>query len=306
MADLDSAHQDILPTFGWQQWKSNRAGIGNECTHWIYAALLEARALDTDRALHIQQARDHYTWGRAIEPRDMIAGDILQFKDFRNEFSFYFKEADGGWRVETFSLLRGPLHTAMCAITQSHTFNGQFLVLESHLHDPAYAVMTIRDSRVYNANFSISMTTAQFARAKTDGTFANDLDWSDRRALAVKPAWLRIRDRFETDDAKAAAAFQRMARRQDPKLGDDVAFMMRLHTTGRVRFFRPQASPARLAMDAAAFAAEKARVIAMMIRSGRPGEAETRTHSLDQYDSDNKRARVRDHYFDWKFSPASP
>jgi hypothetical protein len=194
----------------------------------------------------------------------------------------------------------------MCGVSQSHTFEGQHLVLESHLHDPAYAMMTIRESRVYNANFSVSMTTQQFNLAKTNGTFAGDLDWTDMRALATKPAWLRIRDNFETDDAKAAAAFQRMARRQDPKLSDDVAFMMRLHTTGRVRFFRPQASPARLAMDDAAFAAEKQRLIARLIRSGRSGEAETRTHHLDQYDSDNKRARQRDHYFDWRFTPASP
>jgi hypothetical protein len=50
----------------------------------------------------------------------------------------------------------------------------------------------------------------------------------------------------------------------------DIAVLCRLKTSGEIRFFRSQQSPARLAMDAAAFRAEKQRVIAMMIRSGRP------------------------------------
>lgn len=303
MADLDIAHQSILPDFGWRQWQGNPAGIGNECTHWIYAALLEARALDSDRALHIQQHRDPYTWGRSIELRDMIAGDILQFNNYENHFYFYFNTS-GGTRWLDQKFMRGPRHTAMCAITQSHTFEGQHLVLESHLHEPGRARMTIRENRVYNANFSVSMTTQQFATARANGMFPADLDMTDGAALAKRPAWLRFRDQFESDDAAAARAFHRMMHGHDPHLDDDVAFVFRLHTSGRVRFFRPQASPARLAMDAAAFEAEKQRLIAMMIRSGRPGDRATPGHPLDDYDSDNKQARQRDHYFDWRFAPS--
>src|SRR6266849_3785461 len=55
MTDIDSSHRRILTRFGVYQMTNNPAGIGNECTHWIYAALFEARALDHDKALKIGQ-----------------------------------------------------------------------------------------------------------------------------------------------------------------------------------------------------------------------------------------------------------
>ena len=305
MADVDLMHQRMLSAFGWGQWRSNHAGIGNECTHWVYAALLEARALDS--GLGIQQQHDPYTWGRLIPSSEMIAGDILQLNNFVNIFQFAFIEPSPWRMLPSLRLARSPRHTAMCGITQSHTFDGQHLVLESHLHMPGYARMTIREGRIYVASFSLAMTARQFAAARADGTIPADLDLNDNYALANKPGWLRLRDNCAIDDHVASAAFHRMAHSHDPVLPSDVAFLFRIHTTGQLRCFRPQASPARLAMDATAFAAEKRRLIAMMIRSGRHGDTPSRRHPLDEFDSDNKRLRVHDHFFDWQsVSPAGP
>ncbi len=66
MTDIDSSHRRILTRFGVYQMTNNPAGIGNECTHWIYAALFEARALDHDKALKIGQGGIPYTWGRPV------------------------------------------------------------------------------------------------------------------------------------------------------------------------------------------------------------------------------------------------
>src|SRR4051812_34594871 len=84
MTDIDERHRRILTDFAVYQMKFNPAGIGNECTHWIYAALFEARALDHDRVLHIAQTLPHYTWGRIVSTSDVQRGDIAQFHGFQN------------------------------------------------------------------------------------------------------------------------------------------------------------------------------------------------------------------------------
>ena len=67
MSAIDQASRDILIEFAVDQYLNNPAGIGNECTHWIYAALLEAHALDSDRGLHISQSGPPYTWGSRVK-----------------------------------------------------------------------------------------------------------------------------------------------------------------------------------------------------------------------------------------------
>ena len=301
MTDVDATHQGILPTFGWDQWRTNRAGIGNECTHWIYAALLEARALDYDPVQHIAQTGNRYTWGRHIQPQASIAGDIVQFRDYRNRFTFWFRD-EGRWLTHEF--LRGPMHTAMVAIAQNHTFDGQHLLLESHLHQPGVARMTLRENRVYDDNFAVALTTEQFNRVRQTVSWPASVDSRDAVSLARGVTWLRLRDsnRFAMHDADAA--FRRILHGQAPNIDPDIAFLMRLTTSGEIRFYRPQLSPARLAMNAVQFEAEKQRVIAMMIRSGRPGERAIPGHPLDEYGSDNKAIRVHDRRFDWRFNAA--
>jgi len=38
MADIDQSHRDLLIEFAADKYLNNPAGIGNECTHWVYAA----------------------------------------------------------------------------------------------------------------------------------------------------------------------------------------------------------------------------------------------------------------------------
>ena len=299
MTDVDAAHQGTLSAFGWDQWRTNRAGIGNECTHWIYAALLEARALDHDPAQHIAQTGNHYTWGRSVQAAPALAGDIVQFRNYRNRFTFWFRD-EGRWLSHEF--LRGPMHTAMVAITQSHTFDGQHLLLESHLHQPGIARMTIRENRVYDDNFAIALTTPQFNSLRGTTVWPASVNFRDAESLARNVVWRGLRDshRFAIHDADAA--FRRIMHGQAPNIDPEIAVLCRLMTLGEIRFYRPQLSRARLAMNAAQFEAEKQRVIAMMIRSGRPGDRPSDNHPLDEYGSDNRQVRLRDHRFDWHFN----
>src|SRR3974377_1811586 len=93
MTDIDSSHRRMLTRFGVYQMTNNPAGIGNECTHWIYAALFEARALDEDKALKIRQSGIPYTWGRPITADAAQPGDIAQFHGLKNTFFVY--QTDG-------------------------------------------------------------------------------------------------------------------------------------------------------------------------------------------------------------------
>jgi hypothetical protein len=299
MTDLDLQHQHILSAFGWDQWRSNHAGIGNECTHWIYAALLEARALDHDPGLHIAQNGQHYTWGRRIEPAAALAGDIVQFRNYLNRFLFWFRDERRWLRQD---LLRGPMHTAMVATTQSHTFEGQHLLLESHLHQLGVPRMTTRENRVYDANFAAALTTAQFSRVRGTTTWPASVDTTNAADLDRNVVWLRLRDDYPFPIHDADLAFHRIMHGSAPNIDSNIAFLFRLSTTGEIRFYRPQQSRERLAMNDAEFQAEKERVIAMMVRNGRPGDQATRGHPLDEYGSDNKQARQRAHLFNWRFN----
>src|SRR5215472_7913526 len=145
MAELDNDHRRILTDFAIYQMKSNPAGIGNECTHWIYAALFEARALDHDRALGISQTGAHFTWGRLVDRDKVQRGDIAQFHGFKNTF-FIYQTTSSGFSKLTSTQVRGPNHTGMVLTLPS---TGAYYQLESHLHHPGIARMTIRGNTIY-------------------------------------------------------------------------------------------------------------------------------------------------------------
>src|SRR5262249_51796679 len=127
MTDVDSNHRRMLTQFGIFQMNSNAAGIGNECTHWIYASLFEVRALDRDRQLHIGQSRPPYTWGRRIGAHAVQRGDIAQFHNFRNTFFIYQSNGStSSWKDRT--AIRGPNHTGMVIVTPR---SGAYMQLES-------------------------------------------------------------------------------------------------------------------------------------------------------------------------------
>jgi len=66
---------------------------------------------------------------------------------------------------------------------------------------------------------------------------------------------------------------------------------------GYLRFYCPQHSPERLAMNDSQIADEKAHLIDRLIKGGRAGGAA----SEDEFGSDNKKVRLHDHRFDWSF-----
>jgi len=302
MTDVDAGHQGVLSAFGWRQSRQNLAGIGNECTHWIYAALFEARALDFDRALHIAQIGQHYTWGRPIQPALALAGDIVQFRNYHTRFTYWIR---GEEPAKSYDMLRGPLHTAMVAITQSHTFDGQHLLLESHIHQPGVAVMTIRPNRVYDDNFAVALTARELAELRGSSIWPATVNTLDAESVARNVVWRSLRDRHPFPLHEADVKLQQAWQGHTQNIDAQIALLFRLRTTGEIRFFRPQQSAARLAMNAAALQAEKQRIIAMMIRSGRPGAHATPGHPLDEYGSDNRVVRLHDHRFDWQFDATS-
>jgi hypothetical protein len=199
-------------------------------------------------------------------PDAALAGDIVQFNNYRNKFTFCFRDNRGGWRWLEREYIRGPLHTAMVAITQSHTFKGQHLLLESHLHEPGVARMTIRSNRVYDDNFAVALTTQEFASLQGTTTWPASVDNFDSDSLARNVIWLTLRDDHPFPMHEADAAIHNIMLGHMPRLSPDIVMLCRLK-------------------------AEKQRVMDMMIRSGRPGDRDTPGHPLDEYGSDNKMIR---------------
>src|SRR5262245_50619595 len=155
MTDIDSSHRRILTGFGIDQMINNPAGIGNECTHWIYAALFEARALDHDRHLHIGQRGIPYTWGRPVTVEAAQPGDIAQFHNFRNTFFVYQTDDSGGASFMSATKTRGPNHTGMVHITRPGA-PGAYYQLESHIHQTGTPLMKVRGNTIYYQSFAIA------------------------------------------------------------------------------------------------------------------------------------------------------
>jgi hypothetical protein len=297
MADIDDAHRRLLTAFGVYQMNSNPAGIGNECTHWIYAALFEARALDSDRALGISQTGAHYTWGRLVDTDKVQRGDIAQFHHFKNTF-FIYQNTSSGFTSLTSDQVRGPNHTGMVFTVPK---NGTYYQMESHLHHPGIARMTVRGNTIYYDSFAIALSAADLAQIKGTSAWTAGVDTSDIEDMLERIDWVGMRDQHSID-LKAADQFVKKLKHKlsatitQPN-GDDIACLLVVHADGYLRFSSPQASPARLAMDPAQLADEKAHLIHTLIRSGRHGGAATE----DQYGGDNKKQRLYDHRFDWSF-----
>lgn len=299
MTDIDAKKRQVLTAFGVYQMQTNPGGIGNECTHWIYAALFEARALDHDRALHIGQAAPPYTWGRRVDAAHAQRGDIAQFHGFRNHFFIYLPDVAGGTRWAEATKIRGPNHTGMVFTAPR---SGVYYQLESHLHQPGVAVMSIRGNTVFYDSFSIAIPASDFARIKGSRAWPLDIKPSDTDDLLERVDWVELRDQYSIT-AKAAAALVQTARHgKTPTLaGKDIAVVFQVQSTGQLRFYRPQASADRLRMSADQLATEKASLIKRLIHGGRNGHQA----SEDDYGGDNKGQRVKDHRFDWSF-PQEP
>lgn len=299
MAEIDAAHRQILTKFAVYQMNSNPAGIGNECTHWIYAALFEAGALESDRGLGISQTGAHYTWGRLVDPDQVQRGDIAQFHNFKNTFYLYQK---AGTAVTTLTSdqVRGPNHTGMVFTVPK---NGTYYQLESHLHHPGIPRMQIRGNTIYYESFAIALSASELTQIKGTTTWPATVDTTDIEDMLEHIDWVGMRDDHAMDLKPADLLVKKLRHNLLTPVakanGDDIACLLVVHADGYLRFSSPQASTARLGMNAAQLADEKARVIHMMIVSGRRGGSKDE----DQYGGDNKKQRLYDQRFDWSSAP---
>jgi hypothetical protein len=299
MTDIDAKKRQILTSFGVYQMNKNPGGIGNECTHWIYAALFEARALDHDRALHIAQNLPPYTWGRPVDASAVQRGDIAQFHDFKTEFFVFVQNASSSRWAEA-TKIRGPNHTGMVFTVPR---SGMYYQLESHLHQPGYAVMSVRGNTVFFESFAIAVPMQDFAKLQGNKSWPADVDIAQLDDLLERVDWADLRGRFTVPLTWADSSIKGIKHKKTPVLdGGDVGMFCRVKVSGKLRFFCPQASNDRLQMSDDQLAAEKAKLIARMIRGGRKGHGATE----DEYSGDNKQQRVKDHRFDWTFVQAAP
>ena len=296
--DISAQKRQILTSFGVDQMNNNPAGIGNECTHWIYAALFEARALDFDSKLHIQQTGVNYTWGRPVNTAAVQRGDIAQFHNFHNDFFIYWPVSGGGTRWFPLPKLRGPLHTGMVFVTPR---SGMYFQLEAHLHqDPGETVMRVRGHTIYFESFAVAIPTTDFSSVKGSKAWPADIDPADEKEFQDRIDWAELRAKWSINLRVAATQFDRIThQKKNPTIdGKDVAVLFRVLTKGDVRFFCPQASAARLAMSPGELADEKKKLIKKMIKSGRTGGSP----KDDQFGGDNKEQRIKDNRFDWTFA----
>jgi hypothetical protein len=297
MADIDDAHRRILTDFAVYQMKTNPAGIGNECTHWVYAALLEARALDHDRALGISQTGAHYTWGRLVDIDKVQRGDIAQFHHFKNSFLIYLKTSSGFSKL-TSNPVRGPNHTGMVFTIPR---DGAYYQMESHLHQEAVARMTIRGNTIYYESFAIALSASELDQVKKTSKWPAVVDTNDIGDMLERIDWVGMRDEHSIDLKQAEHLVKKLNIKLSAPVtkpnGDDIACLLVVHAHGYLKFSSPIASPDRLGMSDAQVADEKAKVIHMMIKSGRRGGPATD----DEYAGDNKKQRLYDHRFDWSY-----
>jgi hypothetical protein len=297
MAEIDAAHRRILTNFAVYQMNSNPAGIGNECTHWIYAALFEARALESDRGLGISQTGAHYTWGRQVDPDQVQRGDIAQFHHFKNTFYLYQKTSTGVTTL-TSDQVRGPNHTGMVFTVPK---NGTYYQMESHLHHTGIPRMTVRGNTIYYDSFAIALSASELAQIKGTTTWPATVDTTDIEDMLERIDWVGMRDDHAMDLKPADLLVKKLNHNLSAPVtkanGDDIACLLVVHADGYLRFSSPQASTARLGMNADQLANEKAQLIHMMIVSGRRGGSKDE----DQYGGDNKKQRLYDHRFDWSY-----
>lgn len=303
MTDIDPEKRKILTAFGVDQMTNNPAGIGNECTHWIYAALFEARALDHDRALHIGQSSVPYTWGRRVQPASVQRGDIAQFHSFHNNFFIFLPDGTGGsrWLWQDFS--RAPNHTGMVFVPPRA---GAYYQLESHTHyglpkhPRGVGLMSIRGATIYFESFAIALSTDDFKAIFGSQPWPQDVNVRDVVDLLERVDWTGLRADHEIAPGVAEKLIGQIRHQKTPILdGAGIAVLFRVQSIGHLHFYCPQASEKRLAMSADQLKTEKANLIHRMIIGGRKGHSPTE----DEFGGDNKKERLHDHRFDWSFTP---
>ncbi len=305
MADVPDADLAKFVRFIESQMSKNPAGIGNECTHFVYAGLFEIRAMDgvlrRDATVNTTNNRAH--WGRPINPTDAKPGDIVQFWNHHENFLIWSRGA-GNMRYSR-PLIRGPLHTAVVATPADSANPGGFIVYECHVHtDPSLPLMQVRMGTINYQSYSLevpdaalhpqSLTLSNFILKGIEIALETSPDDALDKLTKV-PAYLG-RSTFGINDAEARK-LENAITSKAMQLPSDVGGYFRVKQSGRIQIYRPQISNDRRAMGADALASEKSKLAAGLQKSGRTGHSPTE----DAFGGDNKAQRIKDHRFDWTF-----
>jgi hypothetical protein len=254
------------------QKKTNQSGIGNECTHVVYAALYEVDAMDgasdvnlrgTEANPMVRTSRVPYHWGRRLQAGETRAGDVVQFDDVVQTVYLY-SEAQGRWFNDVRK--RRPHHTG---IMYNGAGGGSFDQYEAHITQTGFTLMEVRVNRIFHETFAVALSDADLNKksglvsyikqyAGDTGKLFEMVNWSSLRSS--HPASVlsanQLKRAFDSGAAPAPGA----------------AVFFQVNVTGEIRFYRPQVSQRRQRMTRPAErAAEKTRLIGMMRQSGRAG-----------------------------------
>jgi hypothetical protein len=162
-------------------------------------------------------------------------------------------------------------------------------------------LMRVRGNTIYYESFAIALSQADLTAQQSSPAWPADVDISNMDAVLERIDWSGMRSKLSTSLAAGDALIPRI--RQNPAApaqldGKTIAVLFVAHCSGNLKFYCPQASAARLAMNDQQFAAEKAKLMGRCERGGRPGGPA----DVDEYGGDNKRVRERNDRFNWSFT----
>lgn len=291
MGDVPQSDSTKIVDFANYQMAKNPGGIGNECTHFVYAALFEVKALDgaLRKAANVDSVKVPYRWGRNVAFSEMIRGDIAQFTGHQ-QTTFIYSQPASSWATATMKRL--PNHTGIVE-TRAEDIAGMFLQFEAHLTDPKYTKMQIRIGRVYYEPFAIMIPLVDLNQPSMGPV--KQLAQGSLKDLAETVFWGALRTKYGIT-AKQAATLEKAARAGKAPADIGILFTVSV-VKDSVKIFCPQMSNERRAMKASDLVLEKRKLIESMKKSGRAGG----DSSGDQYHNDNKKQRIKDGSFDWTF-----
>lgn len=302
MADIDPTQRQKLLAFAFNDSRSNANGIGNECTHLVYAALFEAGAHDgvMEPQRGIGQSVPPYTWGKEVALAKAQGGDVIQYHGFQNNFD-YWNLVPSNWRTWRWDKKRSPNHTA---ILFGRT-NNYVLELESHLSDTSIPKMRTRLGLVFYKAFNIVITDAMYRDDQAIMSFVDDFPSNPDQFSTYFTTRGFLTQPFETIFSKCLvsdADYKKVSDRilADYKAGNQskppaynnssVRLLLQHKPAGQMKAYVPQSSSRRKAMTTAQRDAEKRALIAILIKGGRVGSHDS---------GDSKEERKAAGYFGW-------
>ncbi len=273
MADISDASLDKMVRFCEFQRTTNSSGIGNECTHVVYAALFEVGAMDgmsdvnrrgANTNAMVQTTRTPYHWGRSIAADVTRGGDVVQFDGVVQ--TTYVYGAGGPWYSDVKK--RAPYHTG---ILEVGALLGDFRLYEAHLTQEGFGHMEVRVNRVFYETYAVMLSKTDLQGTSNLATYINRYAGDPKQLLAMVN-FGPLRDSFGTRPLPPARLASLFNSGSPPT--PDAAVFFQVNVAGQIRFYQPQVSMRRQRMALPSDrAAEKAALIRRMQTSGRAGIA---------------------------------